>query len=63
MQGRLGNLYQMPEQMKQPIILPKDSRTTELIILLHHQSTAHSSPELTLRSVRLQFWIIGGEDK
>ena len=29
MQGRLGNLYQMPEQMKHPIILPRDSRITE----------------------------------
>ena len=61
MQGRLGNLYQMPEQMKHPIILPRDSRITELIILQHHQSTAHSGPELTLRNVRLQFWIVGGK--
>ena len=61
MQGRLGNSYQMPEQMKHPIILPKDSRVTELIILQHHQSTAHSGPELSLRNVRLQFWIVGGK--
>ena len=61
MQGRLGNLYQMPEQMKHPIILPKDSIVTELIILHHHQATAHSGPELTLRNVRLQFWITGGK--
>ena len=33
MQGRLGNLYQMPEQMKHPIILPRESRISELIIL------------------------------
>ena len=46
MQGRLGNLYQMPEQMKHPIILPRDSRITELIILQHNQSTAHSGPGL-----------------
>ena len=63
MQGRLGNLHQMPEQMKHPIILPKDSRITELIILQHHQATAHSGPELTLRNVRLQFWITGGKGK
>ena len=31
MQGRLGNSYQMPEQIKHPIILPKDWRITELI--------------------------------
>ena len=61
MQGRLGNLQQMPEQMKHPIILPKDSRITELIILQHHQATSHSGPELTLRNVRLQFWITGGK--
>ena len=61
MQSRLGNAYQMPEQMKHPIILPKDSRITELIILQHHQATAHSGPELTLRNVRLQFWITGGK--
>ena len=36
MQGRLGNLHQMPEQMKHPIILPMDSRITELTILQHH---------------------------
>ena len=61
MQGRLGNLYNMPEQMRHPIILPKDSRITELIILQHHQATAHSGPELTLRNVRLQFWVTGGK--
>ena len=60
MQGRFGNHYNMPEQMRHPIILPKDSRITELIILKHHQSTAHSGPELTLRNVRLQFWVPGG---
>ena len=28
MQGRIGDLYQMPEQMKHPIILLKDLRIT-----------------------------------
>ena len=61
MQDRLGSLYQMPEQMKLPVISPKGSRITEFIILQRHQSTAHSGPELTLRNVRLQFWVIGGK--
>ena len=26
MQGKFGNQYNMPEQMRHPIILPKDSR-------------------------------------
>jgi len=61
MKGRLENLYTMPEQMKNPIILPKDSRITELIILQHHKESAHSGPELTLRNVRLQYWVPGGK--
>ena len=51
--GRFGNQYNIQEEIKHPIILPKDSRFTELIILKHHPSTAHSVPELTLRNVRL----------
>ena len=54
MQDKLGNLYQMPEQMNYQILLPKDSRITKLIILQHHQATAHSGPDLTLRNVRLR---------
>ena len=50
----------MPEQLKNPITLPKDSRITDLIILHHHQMVAHSGPELTLRNIRLQYWIPGG---
>ena len=37
MKGRLENLYTMPEQVKHPIILPKDARITQLIILHHHK--------------------------
>ena len=60
MKGRLDNLQTMPEQLKNPIILPKkDSRITDLIILQHHQMVAHSGPELTLRNIRLQYWILG----
>ena len=61
MKGRLDNLQTMPEQLKNPIILPKDSRITDLIILQHHQMIAHSGPELTLRNIRLQYWIPGGK--
>ena len=60
MKGRLENLYTMPEQVKHPIILPKDARITELIILQHHKDKAHAGPESTLREVRLLHWIIGG---
>ena len=51
----------MPEQMKNPVILPKDTRITWLIILKHHKESSHSGPELTLRNVRLQYWVPGGK--
>ena len=53
MKGRLDNLHTMPEQMKNPIILPKGAVITDKIILQHHQRAAHAGPELTLRQVRL----------
>ena len=53
MKGRLDNLHAMPEQMKNPIILPKGATITDKIILDHHYKAAHAGPELTLRQVRL----------
>ena len=57
MKGRLNNLQTMPEQLKNPIILPKETRISNLIIYQYHLIVAHSGPELTLRNVRLQYWI------
>ena len=68
MQSRLSSLHTMPEQMRNPIILPKDARITHLIILQHHKSggsagKACTGPALTLREVRLQYWVHGGTDQ
>ena len=63
MKGRLDNLQTMPEQLRNPIILPKDTRITSLIIYQHHLIVAHSGPELTLRNVRLQYWLPGGRSQ
>ena len=49
--------------MKHLIILQKESVISELIILQHHEFTAHSDPELTLKNVRLQFWIVRGKQQ
>ncbi|XP_071057593.1 uncharacterized protein [Onthophagus taurus] len=45
---------------KHPIILPRDSRLTTLIIDSHHRRTLHGGTQLTSTSIRRQFWIIGG---
>ena len=63
MKGRLDNLHSMPEQMKNPIILPRVAKITEKIILQHHQKSAHAGPELTLRQVRLYYWVQGGRQQ
>ena len=56
----LNNLHQMPEQVKNPIILPKDARITQLLILCCHKIFARSGPELTLRNIRVHYWVPGG---
>lgn len=45
---------------KHPIILPKTSRLTELLINQAHKSTLHGGPRLTLTYLRQKFWIISG---
>ena len=61
--SRLNNLQQMPEQMRNIIILPKDARISTLIILEHHKMVAHLGPETTLRNIRLKYWILGGRQQ
>ena len=63
MKSRLDNLHTMPEQMKNPIILPKGATITDKIILQYHQKAAHAGPELTLRQVRLYYWVPGGRQQ
>ena len=61
--SRLANLHHMPEQVRNPIILPKDTKITNLIILNQHKLSAHAGPEVTLRNVRLQYWLPGGRQQ
>ncbi|XP_071056518.1 uncharacterized protein [Onthophagus taurus] len=45
---------------KHPLILPKRSRVTELLIDSHHRRTLHGGTQLILSSIRRRFWIVGG---
>ncbi|XP_071056302.1 uncharacterized protein [Onthophagus taurus] len=45
---------------KHPLIIPKRSRITELLIDSHHRRTLHGGTQLTLSSIRRRFWIVGG---
>ena len=61
MKGILDNLYKMTEQMRNRIILHKDTRITVLVILQHNTLSVHSGPDLRLKNVKLQYWAPGGK--
>ena len=61
--SRLNYLQAMPEQIRNPIILPNDARISTLITLQQHRLSGHSGPELTLRNTRLNYWILGGRQQ
>lgn len=49
----------MPDNSKQPAILPKDSHITRLVLRHIHDSTAHAGRNHMLAQLRQQFWIPG----
>ena len=57
--GRLSNSL-LSEEERHPIILPKDSNFTKLIIDCCHIQSAHLGAQITLASVRKRFWIVHG---
>ncbi|XP_043474389.1 uncharacterized protein LOC122506340 [Leptopilina heterotoma] len=57
--GRLNASF-LPFNSKHPIILPRESPLTQLIISDAHQRTLHGGTQLTLSYTRNEFWILGG---
>ena len=60
MNSRLDHHTLYPEQIRTPIILPKEQAITEHIVLQIHQDNSHIGPEICLREVKLQYWLLGG---
>lgn len=51
----------MPEEVKHPIILPKESHVTKLLISHLHEQIKHQGRGITLNEIRSNgYWIIGG---
>ena len=49
------------DECKHPIILPKESKVTDLIVQWCHYNTAHSGRGITLNEIRCRgFWVICG---
>ncbi|XP_063994400.1 uncharacterized protein LOC135171756 [Diachasmimorpha longicaudata] len=57
--GRLKNSLLDPDETH-PIILPRQSRLTTLIINEAHQKTLHGGVQLTMAHIRQRYWIVGG---
>ena len=57
--GRLGN-SDLDETAKQPLLLPKADRFTELLIDNIHKRTLHSGVAQTLAKIRNKYWIPTG---
>ena len=58
-QGRLGN-SDLEMESRFPIILPKENRFTELVVLQCHQKVHHLKVRATLAELRSKFWITRG---
>ncbi|XP_011502400.1 PREDICTED: uncharacterized protein LOC105365841 [Ceratosolen solmsi marchali] len=57
--GRLKKASIKQDQMH-PVILPRSSHLTTLIIDDAHQRTLHGGTQITLAYIRQQYWVIGG---
>lgn len=57
--GRLRNAKLDPDA-KHPMILPKDSPLSSLMIADAHERTLHGGTQITLISIRQNYWILGG---
>ena len=61
--GRLRRSV-LPNEVKHPIIIPKESTTSELIVRWCHQKVAHAGRGMTLNEIRTSgFWVVNGNSK
>ena len=54
--GRLKNAP-MKYDTKYPVILPKSSKFTELVVKYYHKLVFHNGVHETLNQIRTKFWI------
>ena len=57
--GRLRHSLLHPDE-KNPMILPRESYVTHLIVWNAHEKTLHGGTQLVLNDLRQRFWIIRG---
>ena len=57
--GPLGNSL-LPFENKRPLLLYPDDKVTKWLIKEVHLNTKHGGPQVTLATLRMQYWIIKG---
>ena len=64
MRTRLEYSLILPEQLRFPVIIPKETRLAILLILHEHKVEhifgTHCGPEQVRRNLRNQYWVMGG---
>ncbi|CAB4008561.1 uncharacterized protein LOC110248158 [Paramuricea clavata] len=55
--GRLSKSRSLPEDLMHPVILPKKSHITTLVIRHSHEKVAHAGRGNTLNELRSKYWI------
>ena len=56
--GRLGNSQEFPEDLKLPVILPKESFIVDLVVRDVHAKVSHAGRGIKLNELRSQYWIV-----
>ena len=59
--GRLSNMNHLSYDQRFPIILPKRSNLTRLIIWHEHKLSAHMGSNYVLTQLRTKYWVVGGK--
>ena len=57
-QGRLENIRSLPNELRNPIILPKGHRLVHLLLYHLHEKRAHCGSKSLVYESRRRFWII-----
>ncbi|XP_015121341.1 uncharacterized protein LOC107044106 [Diachasma alloeum] len=63
---RVGGRIQrsdLPFNQKHPLVLPKNSAATRLIIEWEHRNCLHAGIQSTLYSIRERFWLLDGKNR
>lgn len=55
--GRMDKAVHMPEDMRNPIILPKNHALTRLVVVMYHRRLMHQQAATVVCEVRRRFWV------